>query len=231
MGLVVEVGFLIDVLQEDPEAADEFREQLAAVNRVLVANGLPEHHEPEDAEWEVLSYDMFGYSGLHYLRRVAAHLATRGSLPLPGDDRAAEDPVLRGYHGRSESKLRRLFKLRAPDFGTARKFSHLIDHSDAEGFYVPIHFDAVLASTRDTPPAGALLGSSHALVKELEELAAALALPPDLDPESEALWDAADEQGTGDTTWKRYGVVSFTCARLLAAARASIERGAAIVFC
>src|SRR5438874_9337394 len=41
----------------DPELLDEF---WAA------------YDEPEHATWEPLSFDVYGYSGLHYLRRIAA---------------------------------------------------------------------------------------------------------------------------------------------------------------
>jgi hypothetical protein len=53
--------------------------------------------------------------------------------------------------------------------------------------------------------------------------------PFGIDPESEELWQASDQQGEG-AGWRRYGVESFTCVRLLAAARESLKRGAAVVF-
>ena len=162
MGLAVEVGFLVDLLQDDPEGADAFRDDLAAVNRILVASGLPEHREPDEADWDVLSYDMIGYSGLHYLRRIAAHLATRGTLPPPGDDNSSGDPVLREYYGESGGLIRRLFKARAATPAGARRFSHLMEHSDAEGYYVPIEFDAVLYAEPDLPLTGEMLGSRTA---------------------------------------------------------------------
>ena len=99
-------------------------------------------------------------------------------------------------------------------------------HSDAEGFYVPVEFDDVLFSD-DVP--GTMLGSSQGLVRECEELARSLDIPPGLDPESDELWQASEEQGTGEG-WRQYGVESFTCVRLLAAARESVQRGAAVVF-
>jgi hypothetical protein len=118
---------------------------------------------------------------------------------------------------------RRLFR-KSPQFD--RRFDHLLVHSDAEGFYVPVEFDEVLFS--DGVP-GTMLGSSQALSRECEELAQALGVPADLDPESEELWSASEEQGAGDG-WRQYGVESFTCVRLLAAARESVQRRAAVVF-
>jgi hypothetical protein len=189
---------------------------------VLAENGLPTYEEPETASWEPVSFDMYGYSGLHYLRRIAAHLAAGLPLPEPGDDGASEDPVQEAYYDAVTGK-RKLFR-RSPRFD--RRFDHLLVHSDAEGFYVPVEFDEVLF-TDDVP--GTMLGSSQRLVRECEEVADALGVPRELDPESEELWNASANQGEGED-WRRYGVESFTCVRLLAAARASAERGAAVTF-
>lgn len=222
MGLAVHVGILLDVAESDPEMLDDFRGDLANANAVLAENGLPTYTEPAAGSWEPLSFDMYGYSGLHYLRRIAAYLAAGRGLPPPGDDDASSDPVHEAYYDAVAGKPR-LFR-KGPKFD--RRFDHLLVHSDAEGFYVPVEFDDVLFS-EDVP--GAMLGSSHALVRECEEVASALEIPPDIDPESEELWHASDEQGDGEG-WRRYGVESFTCVRLLAAARESVERGAAVVF-
>jgi len=222
MGLAVFVGMLVDAAESDPELFDSMREDLANANAVLAEHGLPTYDEPETAAWEPLSFDMYGYSGLHYLRRIAAHLAAGRTLPSPGDDDASDDPVQEAYYDAVVGK-RRLFR-KSPRFD--RRFDHLLVHSDAEGFYVPVEFGEVLFSD-DVP--GAMLGSSHALRRECEELAQALGVPADLDPESEELWNASEEQGAGDG-WRRYGVESFTCVRLLAAARESVQRGAAVVF-
>ena len=222
MGLALHVGILLDVAESDPEMLDEFREDFVNANAVLAENGLPTYTEPEQASWQPLSFDMYGYSGLHYLRRIAAHLAADRGLPSPGDDDASSDPVQEAYYDAVTGKPR-LFR-RGPKFD--RRFDHLLVHSDAEGFYVPVEFGEVLFSD-DVP--GAMLGSSHGLVRECEELMQALEIPSDIDPESQELWEASEDQGEGDD-WRRYGVESFTCVRLLAAARESVNRGAAVVF-
>jgi hypothetical protein len=222
MGLAVFVGILVDAAESDPELLDDMRDDFGHANALLAEHGLPTFDEPETAPWEPLSFDMYGYSGLHYLRRIAAHLAAGRSLPPPGDDEASADPVQEAYYDAVAGK-RRLFR-KSPQFD--RRFDHLLVHSDAEGFYVPVEFGDVLFGD-DVP--GTMLGSSHALARECEELAQALGVPADLDPESEELWNASEEQGEGDG-WRRYGVESFTCVRLLAAARASVRRGAAVVY-
>ncbi len=223
MGLDITVGFLVDLAEHDPEEVDDVRADFAVVNEVLADNGLPTYEEPVAAEWEPFAVQMYGYSGLHYLRRIAAHLAAGRPLPPPGDDDASDDEVLAAYYG--ERGFRRLFR-RGPSYEFDGRFEHLIKHSDAEGFYVPVEFGAVIYDDRIV---GTMLGSSHALAHECAELARTLGIP-DLDPESEELWDAADEPGAGPEQWQRYGIESFTCARLLAAARLSVERGAAVVF-
>src|SRR5438034_7049759 len=222
VGLAVYVGILLDVAESDPEMLDDLREDFAKTNAVLAEEGLPTYEEPEDGSWEPVSFDMYGYSGLHYVRRIAAHLAAGRPLPPPGDDGASSDPVQEAYYDAVIGKPR-LFR-KSPKFD--RRFDHLLVHSDAEGFYVPVEFDEVIF-TDEVP--GSMLGSSHALARECEELAQALGVPPDLDPESEELWNESEAQGEGER-WRRYGVETFTCVRLLAAARESLRRGAAVVF-
>jgi hypothetical protein len=230
VGLTVCVGLLVELRQTDEEAAASLREQLSALNDVLREHGLAEHHEPEGADWDPLSFDLYGYSGLHYLRRVAAHLDRDGVLPEPGRENASDDPVLAETYelaeGKSVGLLGRL-RHKSTELPATGGFDHLVHHSDAEGFYVPQAFRRVL---RAPGVVGELVGSSVILRDELERLGRALELPDALDPEDEALWHAAESQGEGETTWERYGVESFTCARLHAAAEASIEHHAAIVF-
>src|SRR5262245_10800290 len=95
MGLAVEVGYLADMLANDEEGADSFREDLTRLNDFLASVNLPQHREPE--ECEVSSFDMYGYSGIHYLRRVAAYLDLRGNLPPPGGENASKDEVMEEY--------------------------------------------------------------------------------------------------------------------------------------
>jgi hypothetical protein len=223
MGLNVVVGAFLD--NEDPEGIEDLRAEFAAVNEALREAGLPEHHEPERADWDPVDFDMWGYGGLHYLRRVVAYLDRDGELPEPGTPESVDDdPVMERYYDRATSTLRGLLQA----FGRKKngRFDHLMLHSDAEGFYVPITFSEVLVSE---DVAGAMIGSSQALLAELTRVARALGLPPDLDPASDEAFEAAENQGRGES-WKAYGVESLTCLQLQAAARASVERQAAIVF-
>jgi hypothetical protein len=224
VGLSIFVGLPAEVREEDPEYAEYFGRQMEAVNGVLESFGLPEHREPSDIEDErTFECEMYGYSGLHYLRRLAAHLALKGELPPPGDEDASDDPVLADYYGIFDDA-----------FGQAQAagmpFQHLVVHSDAEGFYLPVEFEGVIVTDPSLEIAGGVIGSSHALLRECRELARALELPEDLSAEDEAVWAAAETQGEGDAKWERYGVESFTCLQLIRACEASVELGAAVVF-
>jgi len=229
VGLSLCVGMLAEVREDDAEGASGLEEAFSQANQLLERAGLPGHREPEDCEtWDA---QMFGYSGLHYLRRLAAHLDAGLPMPVPGTQESDEDPILQAYFnsvvGKKPGILKRLFG-KPPSF--SRAFDHLIVHSDAEGFYVPQDFSKVLIASDERLPGG-MLGSVPRLLSELDRLAAALELPAELDPESEPLWEAADSQGEGDALWERYGIESFSCVVLREACRRSLKTGAAIVFC
>lgn len=215
MGLAVEVGIMSDLLENDDESFEYYEEQFAAINELLSERDLPTHAEPSHVD-EVVSFDMWSYSGLHYLRRFAAHIDETGKPPTPGGDESSADPILQKYYAEDEK--------------AKCKFHHLMDHSDAEGFYLPVDFPEPITAPEDSEITGGTIGSSQRLLAECEELAKHLGLPTDLDPESDAIWDAAEMQGEGGEGWQKYGVESFTCLRLIHAARASIKHGAAIVF-
>lgn len=228
MGLDVSVGLMADLKANDPEGAGHFSAYLAAIDLVLKEAGLPPHVEP--SEGECWSAQMFGYSGLHYLRRIAAHVDAGQPLPSPGDDASSDDPLLAAYFddvsGRKPGLLQRITQ-RSPRF--SRTFDHLLVHSDAEGFYLPQDFPNVLFADDNAVPGG-MLGSVPRLLAELDRLAAVLGIPDDLHSQSEALWEAADAQGEGDAIWQRYGIESFSCVVLREACRRSLATGAAIVF-
>lgn len=228
MGLDVSVGFIADLRANDPEGAETFEEYFSFVGLLLKDAELPQHVEPLDCE--VWGAQMFGYSGLHYLRRIAAHIDAGLPLPPPGNKESSADPLLGAYFddvlGKKQSLMQRLFK-KQPRF--ARSFDHLIVHSDAEGFYLPQDFPRVLFAADKKLPGG-MLGSVPRLLTELERLAEELGVPKSLHSQSEELWDAADSQGEGNAIWERYGIESYSCVVLREACRKSLATGAAIVF-
>ena len=162
MGLAVCVGMLAELLEDDPEGAEAFEEDLAEANRVLAAAGLPQHAEPRgplelDSR---ASIDGFPYSFIHYLRRAYAHRVTTPgwmATPLPEDTDPTEDETLEDVASTFES--------------------HLLCHSDAEGFYVPVDFEEVIFAEEDEADLpGGMLGSSYRLLEELVLVAPALGI-------------------------------------------------------
>jgi hypothetical protein len=151
MGLSVSVGLLAFLNKEDPEGAEGLREDLAHVNRVLRENGLAEHVEPEKLPElkDRAGLHGFPYSWLHYLRRAVAYArqAPKEFGPLPEGEDAAEDD-------RIDREL------------SVFMDSHLICHSDCEGFYVPIDFPEPLDDDEGQLPGG-ILGSSQQALAEV----------------------------------------------------------------
>jgi hypothetical protein len=193
------------------------RANFAVIRELLDRAGAGRWAEPELNERDVLEGDMWGYSGLHTVRRVAVHLADTGTLPDPLEEahKAADDPLLTKAYTEFPGR-------------SAGPFDHLICHSDCEGYYVPVDFGQVIF---DESLAGGYLGSSVRLLAETRRIASALGLPEDLDPDSEEVLGACDANTSAAEGWRRYGIESYGCLRLIHAAQHSIATGAAIAFC
>jgi hypothetical protein len=182
------------------------------VNLILEENHLPMHHEPESLPplQNRCSLNSFPYSFLHYLRRAHAyriHDPAWLARPLAAQEDPALDSVLVG-------------ELLS---GT----SHLICHSDAEGFYVPVPFGRVIFDTVERLPGG-MLGSSQTLIKELKQATPAIGVHLDRDTlhdDEIARIHSALENERG--LWKEQAV----WLSLFEAARLSIQHRAAISFC
>lgn len=155
MGLSVTVGMLSDLMEEDPEGAEWMNETFQTINKLLKMHGLPAHVEPITSitEQSRCAIDGFPYSFLHYLRRIYAYATLDPAWKpevIADDANPAEDPVVEEL--------------------TMRAQSHLLCHSDAEGFYLPIDFDEIIFDQDQTLP-GAMLGSTYRLMDELVMLA------------------------------------------------------------
>jgi hypothetical protein len=149
---------------EETEAVEWHQQDLRAINRVLAANGLPPHHEPVDSRPVPYRAQLisFPYSWLHYLRRAVAYArqAPEEFCPLKEGENPAKDKWVD----------RELYTYIS---------SHVICHSDCEGFYVPIDFGEPLCDERDGDLPGGLLGSSQRALRELIQVAPLLGIPVD----------------------------------------------------
>ncbi|MEU6244565.1 hypothetical protein [Streptomyces sp. NPDC047024] len=211
MGLHMVVGVLDGA---EDEYVEMVRADFAAIGELLKRAGAGPWVEPGQVDVEDTEFEMWGYSGLHTVRRLAVHLAAHGRLPEPlpsdGSRRASEDPLLnKVYEGLPGER--------------PEPFDHLVHHADHEGYYVPVDFARVITGAPGGP-----LGSSVRLLAETRRIAAALGLPEDLDPDSEEVFEASDAEEPAAEGWQRYGVESYVCLQLIRTARLSIATGAAI---
>ncbi|MFC5953080.1 hypothetical protein ACFP51_00820 [Streptomyces pratens] len=150
---------LVDVLCHTPD--NPFAEELAQYNEVLAEAGLPPvpvYQYMPGLSGEVAPVAGFDYDALHFLRRT--YLLQVCGLPVT--------PV--GELGGDYEQLLEMFE------STAQQ-SHLVWHYDHAGAYVPVDFPHPLSSD-ELLAGGGPLGSSHALLRELEVVAPALGIDP-----------------------------------------------------
>jgi hypothetical protein len=155
MSLAIEIGLLADLIQHDPQGAEWMRQSFAQVNQVLAERGLATHDEPATLPPlpSRAGLHSYPYSFLHHLRRFYARAVNDPAwtpTPLPEGQDPAQDPVV----------MEETYKMR----------SHLLCHSDAEGFYLPLDFHAPIFDDTGRIPGG-VLGSSYRLREELASIA------------------------------------------------------------
>jgi hypothetical protein len=237
MGLDIGVGWLAEAAR-DSDDLEAFNKTFELLNEVLAEAGMPPHREPLDITNEqMFSAQMWGYGGLHAIRRLAAFYACEGYLPPPGRlESYSNDPMIerlyqyqqRHFLGRSGNFLKRWL---SPG-KTPPKFQHLFWHSDCEGFYLPEDFEQVILDKADPQRTGigGMVGSSPRLLKECLELAQLISLPPGMDPEAEELWMSADDPPAEGKLWQVYGVEAFGLARLIRGCELSIKNQAVLAF-
>jgi hypothetical protein len=117
------------------------------------------------------------------------------------------------------------FDLLAP-----QTFPHLLFHSDAEGYYLPLAFQRVIQTPADFGIDGETLGSSLMLLEECRVLAVALDLPLHLDPEGQEIAEAVAGEMPLTERWQRFAIESAVCLALYRACSVSAETGCAVVF-
>jgi hypothetical protein len=129
--------------------AELFLDDLECINHYLREKGLPEYREPEHLPviYSRAECTSFPYTFLHYLRRIYARTRQNpdeAAVPVSAGEDPTQDPVVT-----SEGLM---------------LDSHLLLHSDCEGYYLPIDFREPIGG-QDMP--GGIAGSSYQLLKEL----------------------------------------------------------------
>jgi hypothetical protein len=213
MGLAINVGMLADLIENDEEGANWLRETFRQMNEVLLENDLPSHDEPEQLPPFRYRAQLMGYSYsfLHYLRRFYAHIENDSSW-IPTPTAADEDPT-------QDSVLEEEMYMMS---------SHLLCHSDAAGFYLPIAFEQIVIDTGegDRIPGG-IVGSSYQLMSELVTIAPYLGIKLRggqlTDEEATKINTAVDAE-------QEFWIEKMVWISLFEAARLSIEYKSAICF-
>ena len=238
MGLDIAVGWLASRVREGDDL-DELTRPFDLLNEVLVEAGIAPHHEPLDLpDDQVFEAQMWGYGGLHAIRRLAAYYALERRLAPQLEDGAdaSEDPVLakfyrehqRRYDDGRKGWLAKWLSPSRPKLG----FQHLLWHSDCEGFYLPRAFADVIfdEATPQREGLGAMVGSATSLLEECQILAGLIDLPAAIDPEDDRLWEAAESPSTDGPLWMRYGVEAFGLARLIHGCELALKHKAVLMF-
>jgi hypothetical protein len=209
VGLTIIVGDLAELLEEeeiDEEEIEHEKEIFRSLDRFLRRCGLPGHEEPESLpELPYRGEEIgFPYSCLHYLRRAFVYL--KKNLPVrPCEfDRATSDPILED------------------EYNSPSIISHLIHHSDCEGFYFP----QPLVAPEEDDVRGQTVGSSYGLLRELIELAPPLGISlSNGDLDEDGLKELVYDQHRAEHPLGTERMVWFT---LFEAARKSIKYKTAI---
>lgn len=209
MGIVVEVGALAD---SDSESAEWFRSDMATINALLAEKGIQPHTEPESLPELHSRCDVIGYpyTSIHYLRRFYARCQSNpGSSPEPV--KVDEDPTEDEFYSAEFEKFE----------------SHLVCHSDCEGYYLPIDFTEVLTGEEEGDIPGDFVGSSYQLMRELVSIAPKLGIElfGGKMSDEEAARINSEIQEDGD-----FHIEKMVWLDLFENARLSIEHSTAIMF-
>ncbi|MEE2938914.1 MAG: hypothetical protein VX460_00885 [Planctomycetota bacterium] len=206
----------------DPEEIEDVL-RLAVIDPVLEAEGLGPHREPLEPS-SAVDLELGDEEVLGALKRVAAHVWMTGLPPLPGGGAEALDRYEAAARVSSGGRAGSLRLVTPPS--RTRAFDHLVHHEEAEGLYLPADFAAVLLLPSEVDPLEhEPLGSAPRLAEECLRLAAAMDLPPGVDPEGDEIWAARDDP----SRWGGFGAEGFALLRLAHAAAIASAAGAALI--
>jgi hypothetical protein len=215
MGLSISVGLLCDLARSgDSEGFEYHSSAFGQLTRALAKEDIdwrePEVHPETDGDHHSAG---FPYSYLTHLRRIYT-LARLGNPITPASTRSDEE-----------------YELDLEDVSdeTLMFDSHLLCHSDADGYYIPVDFDDPLYLPEAAAPDGAgMVGSSQRLRAELAGIASAIGFQLEEDGTLSAAQVEAAMRGAGQHP---FDAERYTWVGLYLACQASIEGGHAIVFC
>jgi len=161
VALAVGVAVVANCLGDDDyEMAAQFQGELDELSAELANQGV-NWVEPRGTlvPPRRANYGIFPYSSLHCLRRVLALIADdKPVTPLHGAELSPAD----------EAQVEKM---------TQEAESHLLCHSDYEGYYVPVDLDMpVLLPEASSTIGGGMVGSSQGLLAELRRCAPALGI-------------------------------------------------------
>jgi len=212
MGLAITSGILVDFKENEPEGYEAYKTYFDNINIILAKNNVTPHQEPDVLERASLSSGGFPYSFLHYLRRFAAHVwENEGDdnwkpILFSPDDEPGADSILEDHYSYMSS--------------------HLLTHSDSEGFYIPVELPEILFDNDEAPVPGAMIGSSYDLLRELKSLTKHLGITLNENNIVSNLPELNEKIQAKGNFW----VETLVCATLLDAAKFSITNNTAIVF-
>lgn len=212
MGLAIAVGVLAGGPKADPDAVKQDRKNFRHINRLLAANGLPKHKEPEslpDIPFRG-SCPSFPYAWTPYLYRAIAY-----ARRAPGEFR----PVREGEDPAKDKRV-------DAELYTFAE-SHIICHSDTQGYFVPVDFPDVLVDDRKGGLTGRNLGSSQRALAELMKTAPLLGIELSEGKLSdEAAWAISKEADGSHPYW----IERKVWLTMFEAFRVSVEHGCAVVY-
>lgn len=209
MGLSITSGILADFSENEPEGYEAYKIEFEQLNKLLELNGYKPHIEPSKLGVDSIHVGGFPYSFLHYLRRFFAYYMNDEDWvvkPFDTELDPANDPIVE-----EESSM---------------FYSHLLVHSDCEGYYIPIDFEEVIFDTDEITVPGAMVGSSFGLLADLKSIAEKLGveLNEKLEVQNkEDLYKTIDDQGD-------FWIEKMVWLTLFEAANYSITNKTAIVF-